>query len=68
MKKEKLLNLMRKHLICNNEEAIESINFVMELLEEVVSHTQDTEPYATSTIDRMLKAIGEVKDLEDMFY
>lgn len=67
MQNEKLKEIMKRHLICSNDEAIEAINFVMELLEEEADHTQETEPYATNSINRMLEASRKVRDLEDNF-
>lgn len=67
MQKEKLKEIMRRHLICSAEEAIESINFVMELLEEEADYTRETEPYATNTIDKIIVASRTVRDLEEYF-
>lgn len=67
MKREVLERLMRSHLISNNEEAMEAINFVTELLEEEADYTEETEPYATDSINRMRTASRSVRDLQDNF-
>lgn len=65
MKKETLQKLMNKHYISSNNEAQEAIDFVMELLEAEADHTEETEPYATSTIDELIKASRSVSNLQD---
>ncbi len=63
--------LLEEMLLAYNfdeSEAETAIDFVQELLEEVVDYTEDNEPYATEGIKRMKTAIEEAKDLRELLY
>ena len=62
MTKNKLKELMKQHCIVPSE-LDDVIDFVAELLYLRRSELEDTEPYATRTIDDLFKAEHEVYDL-----
>lgn len=64
MKKSVLKTLMKEHCIvdCELEDVID---FVSDLLEAEAKHIEQTEPYATVTIDRLNRAAYEVYNLHD---
>lgn len=64
---ENLKEIMSKHLICSEDEALEAIEFVQELLEAQANETREKYPYATRSIDNLNKAAYEVFDLESLF-
>ena len=64
---EKLKEIMSNHLICSEDESLESIEFVRELLEAQAEETKAKEPYATNSIRRMEIAAREVDELAFIF-
>ena len=64
MTKAKLKELMKQHCIVSSE-LDDVIDFVAELLYMRRKELQDTEPYATRTIDILFNAEREVYDLID---
>lgn len=62
-----LKEIMSKHLICSENEAMEAIEFVQELLEAQADEIKEKEPYATRFIADLEKAAYMVFELEDLF-
>lgn len=60
---ENLKEIMSKHLICSENEAMEAIEFVQELLEAQADETKEKESYATRTIADLEKAAYMVFEL-----
>ena len=62
MKKSELKKLMERYLVFESE--IDDIcNFISEIFEAKAKELEDTEPYATKTIQRYKDAAFEVFDL-----
>ena len=64
MDKEKLMQLMRKHMIVDCE-LVDVIRFVRDLLELKADELEKKEPYATVGIKHLTIAAHEVDYLED---
>lgn len=63
MTREKLIQLMRKHMIVDCE-LVDVIRFVRDLLEYKAEELEQTEPYATIAIKHLTIAAHEVDYLE----
>lgn len=66
IKKELVKLLKEKSLvITNQEDALSAIDFVAELMDFYRIETEQTEPYATRSIEEMRSAYKQIRDLED---
>jgi hypothetical protein len=68
MLKEKITEIMKKHLICSVDEAQEAIDFVRDLIDAEIEFTEINEPYATNSIARMKVASEDISNLIDGLY
>jgi hypothetical protein len=59
--------LMKKYLICSDDEAIEMIYFVQDLLQHEADKIEENEPYATIDLNNIHNAIVIVDDLIEQF-
>lgn len=61
--KAEIKKAMSRRLINSPEEAEQAVEFVLELLELQIEHTEKTEPYAKNWIYDAKKACSKVSDL-----
>jgi len=63
---EKILQDLMKIYSYSTEDAEEALEFALELMEGYKKHTEETETYATISINEMEKAIDKLHDLDDL--